>query len=205
MNSSLRSLTDLALAAVFAALIIVLAFVSIPVGTAGVPIVLQNAAFILTGLVLGTRRGLLTVLIFFVLGLALPVLAGGRSITAALSGPTVGYIVGYIVSTALAGLLAYHLRGNRYLALSVAAVVALASQYLCGAVGLILRADMTVGAALAAQGPFLLIDALKLVVVVLAAAAIHTALPHLLRPAASPAASAAPASAASTVAPGGHA
>lgn len=182
MNSSLRSLTDLALAAVFAALVIVLAFVSIPVGGAGVPIVLQNAAFILTGLVLGARRGLLTVAIFFALGLVLPVLAGGRTITAALAGPTVGYIVGYVVSTALAGFLAYRLRGHRYLALTIAALVALLSQYLCGAIGLVLRAEMTVGAALAAQGPFVLIDALKLVVVIAAAATIHAALPHLLRP-----------------------
>lgn len=184
MNPSLRSLTDLALAAVFAALIIVLAFVSIPVGSAGVPIVLQNAAFILTGLVLGARRGLITVAIFFALGLVLPVLAGGRSITAALAGPTAGYIIGYIVSTALAGFLAYHLRGNRYLALSIAAIVALFSQYLCGAIGLVLRADMSVGAATLAQGSFVLIDALKLLVVIAVAATIHAALPHLLRPAA---------------------
>lgn len=96
-----------------------------------------------------------------------------------------GYIIGYIVSTVLAGLIAYHLRGNRYLTLTIAAIVALLSQYLCGAIGLVLRADMTVGAALAAQGSFVLIDALKLIVVIAAAATIHTALPHLLRPTAS--------------------
>ncbi|MBC3185380.1 biotin transporter BioY [Corynebacterium sp. zg-331] len=183
MTGSLRSLTDLALAAVFAALIIVLAFVSIPVGSAGVPIVLQNTAFILTGLVLGARRGLLTVAIFFILGLVLPVLAGGRSVTAALAGPTVGYLIGYAVSTVLAGTLAYRLRGHRYVTFSIAALVALLSQYLCGTIGLILRAHMPLGAAVAAQGSFALIDALKLIVVVAAATTLHTALPHVLRPA----------------------
>ncbi|KQB86569.1 biotin transporter BioY [Corynebacterium lowii] len=182
MNPALRSLTDLSLSAVFAALIIVLAFVSIPVGSAGVPIVLQNAAFILAGLVLGPRRGLITVAIFFALGIVLPVLAGGRSIPQALSGPTVGYIIGYIVSTALAGFLAYYLRGNRYLVFSIAAIVALFSQYLCGTIGLIVRADMSLGAAIAAQGSFVLIDALKILVAVAAAVAIHAALPQLLRP-----------------------
>lgn len=62
--------SDLAYVAVFTALVIVLAFVSIPVGTAGVPIVLQNAAIILAGLVLGGKRGLAVGLLFLFLGLA---------------------------------------------------------------------------------------------------------------------------------------
>ena len=45
--------TTIAYVAVFTALVIVLAFVSIPIGSAGVPIVLQNAALILAGLILG--------------------------------------------------------------------------------------------------------------------------------------------------------
>ncbi|MDN6246676.1 MAG: biotin transporter BioY, partial [Corynebacterium casei] len=99
--------TDLAYVAVFTALIIVLAFVSIPVGAAGVPIVMQNAAIILAGLVLGGRRGLYVGLLFLVLGLALPVLAGGGTTLRALAGPTVGYIIGYVLSPAVAGLIAY--------------------------------------------------------------------------------------------------
>ena len=98
---------DIALIAVFAAIIIVLGFVSIPVGAAGVPIVLQNAAVILAGLVLGRRRGFLTAAVFLLVGLALPVLAGGRTVIAALGGPTVGYLVGYLVSAYVAGALAY--------------------------------------------------------------------------------------------------
>ena len=43
--------TTIAYVAVFTALVIVLAFVSIPIGSAGVPIVLQNAALILAGLI----------------------------------------------------------------------------------------------------------------------------------------------------------
>ena len=57
-------LLDVAYIAVFAALIIALAFVAIPVGAAGVPIVLQNAAVILAGLILGRTRGFLTALLF---------------------------------------------------------------------------------------------------------------------------------------------
>lgn len=46
---SRRTTADLAYVAVFAALIIALAFVAIPLGAAGVPIVLQNAAVVLAG------------------------------------------------------------------------------------------------------------------------------------------------------------
>lgn len=90
-RTSRSSIQDLAYIAVFAALIIVLAFVSIPVGAAGVPVVLQNAAIVLAGLVLGGRRGFLAAALFLFLGLiGLPVLAGGRTTLAALAGPTVG-------------------------------------------------------------------------------------------------------------------
>ena len=81
-------LLDVAYIAVFAALIIALAFVAIPVGAAGVPIVLQNAAVILAGLILGRTRGFLTALLVLGLGLiGLPVLAGGKTTLAALGGP----------------------------------------------------------------------------------------------------------------------
>ena len=62
--------TTIAYVAVFTALVIVLAFVSIPVGTAGVPIVLQNAALILSGLILGGKRGGYVGLLFLFIGLA---------------------------------------------------------------------------------------------------------------------------------------
>ena len=121
-------LLDVAYIAVFAALIIALAFVAIPVGAAGVPIVLQNAAVILAGLILGRTRGFLTALLFLGLGLiGLPVLAGGKTTLAALGGPTIGYLVGYLVSATVAGSIAYLApRGNRkaltiYLALGAIA------------------------------------------------------------------------------------
>lgn len=183
-KSSRSTATDIAYIAVFAAIIIVLGFVAIPVGAAGVPIVLQNAAVILAGLVLGRRRGLLTAIVFLLVGLALPVLAGGRTTIAAIGGPTVGYLVGYLVSAWVAGAIAYTapLRTNRGAAIAVVALagyVALALQYLFGVFGLMLRADMTFGAALAAQVPFLLPDAVKIALMVAIALAVHAAFPDL--------------------------
>ena len=167
---------DIAYIAVFAAIICVLGFVSIPVGAAGVPIVLQNAAAILAGLVLGARRGPAAVAVFLLVGLALPVLAGS---------PTVGYLVGYLISAAVAGALAYAgLRGTKATRVGMfilAGYLGLFLQYLFGVFGLMFRADMTFGAAWAAQVPFLLPDAGKVALMITIALAVHAAFPDMRR------------------------
>ena len=176
-SSASRSYTrDIAYIAVFAALIVALGFFSIPLA-AGVPIVLQNIACILAGLILGPRRGALAVALFLLLGLVgLPVLPGGRTVLSALSGPTVGYFVGYLLS-------AFTWSSPRkqpgfIIGLGIAAVVGVLIQYTCGTIGLVLRGtDLT--AALKIQVPFLIPDAIKAVVAVSIAAAVHLALPDL--------------------------
>lgn len=182
--SSRSQLQDVALIAVFAALIIVLAFVSIPVGTAGVPIVLQNAAVILAGLVLGGRRGFLAALLFLALGLiGLPVLAGGRTTLAALAGPTAGYIVGYLLSAGVAGAIAYRAPKKKGAAmaavLSIAAIVGLLTQYLSGIIGLTFRAGLSFVEATVSQLPFLLPDLAKVAFMVVIAIGVHAAFPDL--------------------------
>lgn len=175
---------DIAYVAVFTALIIVFAFVSIPTPTAGVPIVLQNAVIILAGLVLGGRRGLFVGLLFLVLGLVgLPILAGGRSALSAIAGPTVGYLVGYIISPAITGLIAYRAPRNKTgmtVTLAIAGVVGLAIQYFCGSIGLMIRSGMSFGAAILAQGPFIVPDLIKVVVMVVIAIGVHAAFPDLM-------------------------
>lgn len=184
MNNRHSAITDLAYIAVFAALIIVLAFVYIPSGTPGVPIVLQNAAIILAGLILGARRGFLTTALFLFIGLiGLPVLAGGRTTLAALAGPTAGYLVGYLAAAFLAGLIAYRApRNNRAAMIGIfliAGLVGLLSMYVFGALGLMLRAGMDLGAAILAQAPFVIPDLIKTVVMVFIAVGVHAAFPQL--------------------------
>ncbi len=174
---------DLAYVAVFAAILIVLAFVAIPLGVTGVPIVLQNAVVIMAGLILGGKRGFLAVALFLLLGLlGLPVLAGARSTLSALAGPSVGYLVGYLVSAFVAGSVAYRAPRQKNTMLAVflmASAVGLCLQYLCGAVGLVLRAELSLQAAGAAQLPFLIADCLKAVIASLIAVSVHTAFPDV--------------------------
>ena len=103
-----RNLTHIAL---FAALIVVLGLIpAIPLGI-GVPITAQSMGIMLCGTVLGSWRGGLAVLLFLGLGLiGLPVLSGGRTVMAALSTPTVGYIIGFPIAAFVAGLIVERLR-----------------------------------------------------------------------------------------------
>lgn len=73
--------TDVALVATFAAFIAVCALVpSIPVAGLTVPITLQTFGVLLAGVVLGPRRGALTVGLYLAVGLAgMPVFAIGRA------------------------------------------------------------------------------------------------------------------------------
>lgn len=176
---------DLAYIAVFAALIIVLAFIAIPIGAAGVPIVLQNSAVVLAGLVLGGRRGFLAATLFLALGLiGLPVLAGGRTTLSALAGPTIGYLAGYMASAAIAGAIAYRApakkRRTQAIIFSLAATVALATQYFFGILGLVWRAGLSFTEATISQVPFLLPDAGKFALMVIIALGVHAAFPDLL-------------------------
>ena len=176
---------DLALITMFTALICVLGFVSIPVGAAGVPIVLQNVATILAGLVLGGRRGFLATGLFLLISLVFPVLAGGRTLIQAFAGPSIGYLLGYLLGAAAAGYIAYRApRDNKTAMAALFAIAGLAAvflQYFFGAFGMMWRADMPLGTAVAAQGAFILPDLAKLTVMVLIALAVHAAFPQLRR------------------------
>lgn len=97
---------DLVRIALFAALIAVLGLIpkfDVPF-TAGVPITAQTLGVMLAGLLLGPRNGALTVLLFlFVVALGAPVLSGGRGGLGVFFGPTVGFLVGWVVGAAVCG------------------------------------------------------------------------------------------------------
>ncbi|KAB1866398.1 biotin transporter BioY [Microbacterium algeriense] len=91
--------------AVFAALIIVLGTVVVPL-PGGVPITGQTLGVMLAGLILGPRIAPLSIaLVLALAALGLPVLAGGRGGLGVFVGPTVGYMIGWIVGVVVIGLL----------------------------------------------------------------------------------------------------
>ncbi|MFJ8459407.1 biotin transporter BioY [Lysinibacillus xylanilyticus] len=93
------------LAAFGAAIIAVLAQVSIPLPFSPVPITGQTLAVGLIVTILGTRLGMFSVLIYILLGaVGLPVFSGMSGGFAILVGPTGGYIVGFLVTAVIMGL-----------------------------------------------------------------------------------------------------
>lgn len=101
---------DLARIAVFAALIVVLGTVTVPL-PGGVPLTAQTLGVMLAGAVLGPRRAPLAVLLVLALAaVGLPVLAGGRGGLGVFAGPTAGYLVGWVAGAAVVGLIVHAAR-----------------------------------------------------------------------------------------------
>ena len=157
--------TDLALIAVFAALIAVLAIIPPLFAIGAVPFAIQMIAVMLAPLVLGGVRGGSANALYLIVGaLGLPVFAGQSSGPGVLFGPTGGYIWGFVLGGFVSGAVATQMLSRRPrkamlpVHLYLVAIVDLLVIYLCGVLGLVGFAKMGFGAALAANGPLLLID-----------------------------------------------
>lgn len=97
---------DASLIAGFSLIVALAAQVSIPLPFTPVPVTLQTLAVVLTGALLGSRRGTLAILLYLAEGFAgLPVFSLGRAGFIHLFGPTGGYLVGFVAAAWLTGFL----------------------------------------------------------------------------------------------------
>jgi biotin transport system substrate-specific component len=168
--------------ALMTALIIAGAYLAIPVGP--VPIVLQNFFILLTGLLLGSRRGLAAIGFYILLGaIGFPVFSKGGAGIGHILGPTGGYLLGYIPAVFLIGLvsekgLAWAKKADRKwpsLALDLAGLLAgTVLIYACGVLWLKAMTNMDWTKALAAGFlPFIGFDLIKLLAALLLAPVIR--------------------------------
>lgn len=187
MNSPSPASTgrDLAQIATFAAIIAALGLIPAvaPFGGA-VPITAQSLGVMLAGAILGPRRGGLAVVVFLALvALGLPLLAGGRGGLGVFASPTVGNLIGFPIAAVVIGVMTQAV-GKPYRLLAGIGINILAGVLLLnvlGVVGLVLRADLSVAAALIAALPFMPGDLLKAVICAFVARGVHSAYPGLLR------------------------
>ncbi|GGA47220.1 biotin transporter BioY [Paenibacillus physcomitrellae] len=113
--SAALSLRGVAFSALFAALIVVFGYVSIPLGFTPVPITLQTLAVLLAGGLLGPRYGFFSIMIVVVLtAVGFPLLQGKGGF-AVLLGPTGGYVVMWPFAALIIGLLVRKVKGNAWL------------------------------------------------------------------------------------------
>ncbi|MDI6602557.1 MAG: biotin transporter BioY [Patescibacteria group bacterium] len=100
-NKTLTLLKDIALVLSFAIVTGVCAKLKIEIGA--VPITMQTLAVLLSGALLGSKRGALSQITYLLMGLAgLPWFARGGGLSYLLS-PTFGYIIGFILAAYLVG------------------------------------------------------------------------------------------------------
>ncbi|MGQ9848864.1 MAG: biotin transporter BioY [Aggregatilineaceae bacterium] len=88
-------------------LVALLAQFAVPLPFSPVPVTGQTLAVLMVGMLLGSRRGGLALLTYLAEGaMGLPVLAGGAAGLARLTGPTGGYLIGFVAAAFLVGWLA---------------------------------------------------------------------------------------------------
>jgi len=98
----IEQLRRMVLASLVAALTAVGAYIHVPIGP--VPIVLSTLFVVLSGLLLGSRWGPASMGLYLLVGaIGMPVFAGGKGGLAHFSGPTGGYLFGYVLASWITG------------------------------------------------------------------------------------------------------
>lgn len=127
-------LEGLRLIALFAALTAFGARVTIPLPFTPVPITLQVVFVLLSGLLLGSRLGMLSQMGYVTAGLmGMPIFAAGRGGPLVLLGPTGGYLMGFPLAAFVVGLVSERRSKATKWATFGAALLGVAAIYLLGA------------------------------------------------------------------------
>jgi len=150
------------LTALGAAVIAVLAQVSIPLPFSPVPITGQTLAIGLIVTILGTRLGTLSVLLYLLLGaVGLPVFAQFKGGVSILVGPTGGYLVGFLLTALVMGLYLSKF-GYTYVQSIIANIIGMFITLAFGTAWLKIAADMTWEVAInAGATPFIFLGIVK--------------------------------------------
>lgn len=137
----------------------------IPLGFTPVPVTGQTLAVLLAGATLGLKAGAASQMLYLAMGIVgMPFFAGGASGWEVVTGPTVGYLIGFVLASALVGRRAEAMADRKVRTSLPAFVAGSLVIYACGMFGLMVVAGMGLGQAFTlGVVPFLVGDALKAV------------------------------------------
>ena len=159
---------EIALVTGFALLTAALAQVRIPLGFTPVPVTGQTLAVLLAGASLGAWRGASSQLLYWLLGMVgLPFYSNATSGWSVATGPTMGYLVGFIVAAAVVGRLAEHHQDRKVLTSVAAMTFGSVIIYAFGATWLAIDLDIPLAtgetnAIALGVAPFLVGDVIKM-------------------------------------------
>lgn len=158
---------DLVITALSAAILCILAPISIPLGFTPIPVTLGFFAVVMVGILLGSFRGTVCVFVYILLGaVGLPVFSGFVGGLPKVVGPTGGYLWGYLFMTFLTGFFAEKFAGKWYMCL-LGAVLGSAICYAFGTVWMALQLSMgPMEALMAGVIPFIPLDLVKILAAV---------------------------------------
>ena len=158
-----NSLKGMVYASLFGAATAAAAYLSVPM--VPVPFTLQTLVLMLSAAFLGPRLGALSQVIYLLLGImGLPVFAGGKAGLGVVTGPTGGYLIGFIPAAAAVGYLVWARRAPGFWWLVLSMAVGTLIVYVLGVFQLAISRDFGPAKAVAVGAlPFLPGDALKIV------------------------------------------
>ena len=159
------NLRKMVFASLFAAMTAVGAYIKIPIPIGPVPLTLQVLFVLLAGIMLKSKWGTISMLVYVLLGVVgLPVFAGGASGLGVLFGPTGGYLIGFVASAYVIGFLADQVGTSNILRNAVFMAIGVGIIYLFGVTQLAIVANLPPMQAIGVgMLPFLIGDILKIV------------------------------------------
>lgn len=162
------TLKQMTLIGLMSALLCVVSPFAIPLPFSPVPLSLATLVLYLSLYVLGTKKALVSCILYLILGtVGLPVFSGATGGIGKLAGPTGGYLIGYLFLILTAGFFVNAKFSNIWYSL-LGMVLGTAALYLFGTAWLAVSGHLPFRAALAAGVlPFLPGDALKIILAVL--------------------------------------
>jgi biotin transport system substrate-specific component len=171
---------NVALIALFAALIAALGLIpKIALGF-GVPITAQSLGVMLCGTVLGSKRGGLAVLLFLLLvAIGLPLLSGGRGGLGLFVSPSAGFLIGWPVAAFVTGWVVENWRSEKLaLVAGIASIIGgVIVMYVFGVIGMAITLDKSLIEATGLITAFIPGDVVKAVIAGLLTAALAKARP----------------------------
>lgn len=167
---------NLAYIAMGTALIAVCAWITIPIGP--VPFTMQTFAVITVAGVFGWKRGVISILVYIAIGaIGAPVFSGFNGGVGALAGVTGGYIIGFIFTALIVGLVSDH--SKKIIPLAIGMLVGILCCYAFGTGWFMIvytRSTGTIGLVSVLSKcvfPYILPDILKIAVGILLTKRLH--------------------------------